>query len=244
MAHATLISYTGIGHTDKLYAARLLAYTKNTRMNMNPIGLEKFMEKTEEEIYSELAYMSTSIASSWEFADVTFLIQDISRNTAQQMTRSRNAVFAMQSQRVTDLSDVKFDLSGREFNDAMNDAIERYSKLVESGIPLEEARDVLPGGVHCNLVAKYNFRSFVDLVKSRESLRVQKQYRQIISDMKAEVIFTWPWSKPFFESKHDRAISMIEEVAVELSENLNERGAMYKGLSGKLAKAADLLKKE
>jgi hypothetical protein len=37
---------------------------------------------------------------------------------------------------------------------------------------------------------------------------------------------------------------MIEAVAKELAALDGEKGAMYKGLSGKLAKAADLLKGE
>lgn len=242
MPTVRLISYTGHGHPDPLYAARLLAWTKNTRLQMTPDGLEAFMAKPEREILGEIAYMAVTIPSSWEFIDLTFSISNLSRATAQQMTRSRQASWAMQSQRVTDMSAVTWDVPSSvdpaAFNQIMQRHVSDYATAVANGMPLEDARDMLPMGVHCNLIGKFNFRAFVDLVRARESLRVQGPYREIVRQMKAEVLVVWPWASLFFEAKQAKAIGLIEEVAEELAES----GAMYKGPAGKLAKAADLLK--
>lgn len=260
MPQVKLISYTGHGHPDPLYAARLLAFTKATRLQMSPDGFEDFMQKPGEEILSEIDYMTTTIASSWEFADVTFSIQEVSRATAQQITRTRFTPidgdifgsYAMQSQRVTQMDGVSWDSHSGEisfhnikatFDDCMQGPIDNYSSFVEGGMSLEDARDLLPIGVHCNLIAKYNLRNWVEMCRVRNSLRVQGPFQQVVEKMKIEVLAVWPWVEKFLEPKDQKAITMVEEVAKELAAIQGEQGAMYKGLSGKLAKAADLIKK-
>jgi thymidylate synthase ThyX len=239
MPNVKLISYTGHGHPDRLYAAKLLAFTKSTRLNMDPEGFDAFMSKSELEIMKELEYMAGTIPSSWEFGDLTFLISQVSRATAQQITRTRTASFAMQSQRVTDMSKVTWDKRYPTFDARMEQAIESYSEQVATGLPLEDARDLLPVGVHCNLVAKYNFRTVVETCIARESIRVQGSYREVVQQMRAEVLRVWPWAATFFRPREERALEMLQEVAKQLS----EAGAVYKGPAGQIAKAIDLIKK-
>lgn len=249
MPEIKLISYTGHGNPDPLYAAKLLAFTKNTRLNMTPDAFDNFMKMEPEAIAIEMEYMATTIPSSWEFADLIFLMAKVSRATAQQITRTRTASFAMQSQRVTDMSAVSWDKKGEAhsdrlwFDDLMRQGVASYSHAVEGGMSLEDARDLLPIGAHCNLVAKYNLRGLVELCRARDSLRVQGPYRSAAEQMKEEVIRVWPWSVPFFVPPNQAAIRMIEEVATALAAESGEKGAMFKGLHGKLAKAADLIKK-
>ena len=247
MSNVDLIDFTGGGSRDPLYAARVLVFTKNTRLNMSPGAFREIMDDHDvwpaERIAEEIAYMATTIPSSWEFASMTFLISGVSRATAQQITRTRTAVFAMQSQRVTDMSDVTWDKRGGSFDYFMEGAIEQYGIKVEEGMPLEDARDLLPIGVHCNLAAKYNLRALVDLCRARESLRVQGAFRDVCRKMKEECLAVWPWAAPFFVAPNAQAVDMIEAVARELAEIEGTTGALYKGLAGRLAKAADLVKK-
>lgn len=235
-----LIHFTGRDTLDpEYYAARLLAYTKNTRLNMTPEGLSAFMQKPRAEIDRELEYMAATIPSSWEFVDLVFAINGVSRACAQQITRTRNASFAMQSQRVTDMSAADFhlpktvkDKSG--YAAAIDNSFIAYANAVERGESLEDARGLLPMNIHCNLIAKYNLRAWVELVRARTSLRVQGEYQEVIAQMKSEVLVTWPWVEKFLEPKAQKAIALIEEVASALSTEQRM----------KLAKAADLLKKE
>lgn len=252
MPKVTLIDYTGKGHPDRLYAARLLAYTKNTRLNMTPDGFDAFMNKPESEILPELNYMAGTIASSWEFCHLTFAIEKVSRATAQQITRTRTASYAMQSQRISNMSDVTWDskeattetkyekISKERFDNCMMDSISSYGAAIIHGMSLEDARDLLPIGVHCNLIASYNLRGLVDLCRARDSLRVQGAYRDVCAQMKAEVLNVWPWAETFFEPPNAKAIRMLEDLAEQLK---GETGAMYRGVSGTLAKCADLIKK-
>lgn len=240
MPSVSLIWYTGKGTTDEqYYAARMLAYTKNTRLQMTPDGFDKFMNMSIEELDKELLYMSNTIPSSWEFVDVIFAINDVSRACAQQITRTRNASFAMQSQRVTDMSNVTWHVPASidrpsTYSDAIRRSIAEYEEAVRNGVSLEDARGLLPINVHCNLIAKYNLRSVVDLLRARDSMRVQGEYQLIAQQMRAAIFDVWPWAKPFFEPKDSKAIKLIEEVAAELDN---------KEMKMQLAKAADLLKK-
>lgn len=255
MATVKIITFTGKGipspaypsdhmPQESEYAARLLAFTKNTRLNMTPEGFDAFLEKPWAEIEKELAYMATTIPSAWEFVDVVFSIENVSRACAQQITRTRNAVYQMQSQRVTDMSSVTVhtpesvkDKDAYEF--AVHEELVNYQQAIERGESLEDARGLLPMNVHCNLVAKYNLRALVELLRARNSLRVQGEYQDIAAQMKAQVLQIWPWAAPFFVPKQQQAIDLIESVASEIKQ--------IQGLAHSstiLAKAADLLKKD
>lgn len=238
MPKVDLIYYTGMESGDPYYAAKLLAFTKNTRLNMNPDGLQSFMEKPESEVDSEMDYMSKTIKSALEFVDLTFLIQGVSRATAQQITRTRNASYQMQSQRVSDMSEAGWDSKGESYDQAFCEAIANYSEKVEAGMPLEDARELLPIGIHCNLVAKYNLRSAVDLIRARESARVQGPYRDVARQMKEQILEAWPWAHFFFQDQNQLGYDMLNEVI----DDLKEQGAVYKGPAGKIAKAIDLIK--
>ncbi|NDG64821.1 MAG: FAD-dependent thymidylate synthase [Planctomycetes bacterium] len=236
----SLLWFTGKGTNDETYgAARLLAYTKNTRLQMTPDGYDRFENLPLADLERELQYMSNTIPSSWEFVDVIFSINNVSRACAQQITRTRTASFAMQSQRVTDMSQVTCHIPDsvkdkETYNDVLQAALTEYDFAVSTGESLEDARGLLPINVHCNLVAKYNLRSLVDLLRARDSMRVQGEYQMVARQMREAVFAVWPWVVPFFDPKDKKAIALIEEVAALMED---------KHLKMQLAKAADLLKK-
>jgi len=81
MPKVSLIWFTGKGTKDETYgAARLLAYTKNTRLQMTPDGYERFENMPVDELEKELLYMSNTIPSSWEFVDVIFAVHALSKS--------------------------------------------------------------------------------------------------------------------------------------------------------------------
>jgi thymidylate synthase (FAD) len=239
-----LIDYTGIGRRDQhWHAADMLIFTKSTRLNMNPNLFKEIQDKPVKWKMEELEKMAATIPSSWEFVDVTFLISDITRACAQQVTRTRTGSYAMQSQRVVDVSSagvmnpaLTYD-HHLAYEAAAAQSIERYKQLIEEGMQLQDARGLLPINIKCNLVAKYNLRAIVDLVRARESLRTQGEYVQIVGQMKNLIIGAWKWSKPFFESPHDKAIKMLETVVKRM--DMTTGG----GDAWEIAKAIDLIRK-
>ena len=221
----------------------VLMFTKSTRLEMNPDLLVAIAGKTDKEKADEIAYMAKTIRSSWEFIDIIFLVEGITRATAQQMTRTRNASFAMQSQRVADVSKMTISCpfeSGsedyRKFMHAARVARTTYVDLLEGGAPKQDARGILPINITTNLVAKYNLRNFVDLVVARESLRVTDEYVDVVRDMKALVLAEMPWAEPFFVSKYDMAVGMLEVLAKKAGITPGE------GDGWELAKVIDLLR--
>lgn len=240
----TLLEYTGKGRPDAdWHAADLLIFTKATRLNMTPGLFESIKAMSLDDKNRELQYMATTIRSSWEFVDLTFLITGVTRACAQQMTRSRQASYAMQSQRVTDLSDVEVtnpflhqSEEARIFAQAVADAAHAYKALMALGVAPQDARGLLPLNTQCNLVAKYNLRSLVDLITARKSMRTQGEYAGIVHAMERAVLRVWPWTAPFFVSRQQHAVTTLERVAAEIGV---ETG---KGPGWQIAKAVDLLR--
>ena len=244
----SLVDFTGCGRPDESeYAARLLAFTKNTRLQMTPNGFQDWLDKPWSEIEPELVYMTKTLPSSHEFVDATFTIQGVTRVFAQQLTRTRFTPidsdifgsYAMQAQRVVDVREAEVTtperLAGPDrdaYEAAAAQAVASYSDLVAAGVPLEDARGLLPMNIQCNLVAKYNLRSMAEMFRKRESLRVQDEFVNVVRAMRAEVERVWPWSAAFFVPKTHLAIDIIEGVAKTLNDEQRKE----------LGKAADLLK--
>lgn len=245
-ATVELIDWTGAGRPDeRWHAADILIFTKGTRLNMTADRMGEVAAMSEDAKRAELAYMAKTIPSSWEFVDLTFLISNVTRATAQQITRTRQASYAMQSQRVTDVGQAgvtnpfePFTPQHKAFGAAADYAMDAYSFMVdEVDADLQDARGILPLNVQCNLVAKYNLRAFVDLIRTRSSLRVQGEYSDIADQMKEVVLMAWPWSAPFFEHPLDNAIGILERVAEQIGVDVG------KGAAWEIAKAIDLIRK-
>jgi thymidylate synthase (FAD) len=216
----TIISATEF---DEQKAAALLIFTKQTRLVMSPSGLQDMLNKVRNDwdwALSELDYMSKTIRSSWEFLDITFMIENVSRAAAQQITRTRLASYAMQSMRVTDMSEVSFqkpdfgpNIDAEEYYDScLADSLNNYKGCLAERMSKEDARGVLPLATHCNLVAKYNLRTLVDLIHARTSPRVQGEYRDIAQQMRESLCGMYSWAHLFLRSQHDIAHAVLEEL--------------------------------
>src|SRR6478609_7610290 len=99
----TLIDYTGAGSNDPLYAAKLLVYTKSTRLEQGEDTRMKIFAMDEDELMGEIGYIANTIRSSWEFVDYTFQIRNVTRAFTHQFVRTRTASYAQQAQRVVDM---------------------------------------------------------------------------------------------------------------------------------------------
>lgn len=225
-------------------AATLLLFTKQTRLQMSTGLMKEIANWSEEKRAEELAYMARTIRSSWEFVHLTFLVEGLSRATAQQVTRTRTASYAMQSQRVTDVRAMgvvlpSFHNEGEAaiWDAAVDHSKTAYANLVDLGVAKEDARGVLPMNSECNLVVQYNLRSFVDVVAARRSLRAQGEYRTMVMDMAGAALDAWPWAEPFFEDPHATAIKMLEGAVKDIGLTTGT------GPGWEIAKAIDLLRK-
>jgi len=242
----TLLEFTGKGSANEQWrAADLLIFTKSTRLTMSPGLMEDIASWPEEKKMEELRKISRTIKSSWEFLETTFLIEGVTRAVAQQMTRTRQASYAMQSQRVTDAREIDVTNNIPEtssnwalYKNAADSAKACYSSLVDAGVPMEDARGILPMNTHCNLVAKYNLRTLTDLVKARKSMRAQGEYNNIVVEMESRIVEVWPWSSEFFVSDKQIAIDILEGIAKKIGVVTGS------GDGWEIAKAIDLIRKD
>lgn len=216
-----------------------LIFTKSTRLNMSPGLLDEIRNWPEERKRDELRYIANTIKSSWEFVNYTFLIEGVSRAFTHQFVRTRQASYAQQSMRVTDMSRYDFVMperilanrDARALVEALNEQIAAvYATLItKHNIPAEDARSVLPTNIATNIVARYNLRSFADLAASRLGGRTQDEYRHVMSMMVDAVLKVHPWARDFIFGDQDRNyFDEIEAFARRKFPDLKERGELLK----------------
>lgn len=127
-----------------------------------------------------------------EHAYFTFSIKGISRACTHQLVRHRIASYSQQSQRYVDLRDADFVIPEsirnngealEAFRAAMRGAAEAYSKLLELGIPPEDARFVLPNATATNIVVTMNARELLHFFGLRCCLKAQWEIRALANAM-------------------------------------------------------------
>ena len=237
-----LISWTG--YPDKQHGIDLMIFTKNTRLNMTPGGLEEISNWPMNKKLDELAYMAKTIPSSWEFFDFTWLITDVSRAFTHQFVRNRTGSYAQQSMRVVDMNGWDYhtpekieegsEKGLRIYRMAMNQIASAYDELKGLGVNLEDARGILPTNVLTNIVAKFNLRTMSDLCRSRLGMRTQEEHREVVRLMYDTIIKKWPPFQQFLDPRMKIAVSEIEDVARKIDKDLATR----------LMKVADIARKE
>jgi len=213
-----LVDYTGKGQ-GALYAAAMLVFTKSTRLEMSPGLFRQVMDKTPEELMAELEYMANTIPSSWEFIDYTFMITGVTRAFTHQLVRTRNGSYAQQTMRMSPMSDFSYStgpsiatVEQKAIYDGVMSSINAgYKALILCGVKPEDARGVLPTNIHTNICAKFNMRSFAELVSKRSSSRVQGEYREVVEKMVAAVLSVHPWCEIFLRDKRMRGAAELEK---------------------------------
>ena len=134
-----------------------------------------------------------------EFGEAVFYISGISRACANQLNRYRMSSQAQKSMRYTDSSKEEFvhPLSCLKQTDACLDivktCVEFYKKLVNAGVPKEDARYYLPMGMTTKMHLKCNFRELRHILSQRLDEHAQwevKEVAKLILDICKD---KWPW---------------------------------------------------
>ncbi len=130
-----------------------------------------------------------------EHIGFTFAIEGISRACSHQLVRHRIANFSQQSQRyVSAGKDFVMPDSIRSNENAIKifstfifEAGKVYNKLVELGIPKEDARFVLPNATQTKIVMTMNFRELYQVCQIRLCTRAQWEIRELFWRVKSEI---------------------------------------------------------
>ena len=248
MSRIDIIEYTG--RPDPWRAAEVMIWTKRTRTEMSPGGLEEIASWPEDEKRAELIYMANTVPSSWEFCEYTFMVSGVTRAFTHQLVRTRTASYAQQAMQVLDVSQgpgwtyhTGPTISGnpeREtiYHETMATIAAAYKKLVAMGALIEDARELLPTGINTNIAMKMNLRALCDLLRKRASPRNVSEWDGVLAQMRAGVLSVHPWASIFLNRSRDA-------VAADLYRELEDIGPLRDPRRVRMTKLVDqLLTKE
>jgi len=123
-----------------------------------------------------------------------FYVSGLSRVASHQLVRKRIASYSQQSQRYVDAKNFKAvipeTIDKSPFIDLYNEKLEEcsnlYQKMVDGGIPKEDARFILPGATTTQLIVSMNAHSLVDFFVQRLCVRSQWEIRRLAEIMLIE----------------------------------------------------------
>lgn len=165
------------------------------RLCYAPVGATELMETMpEERVRSVLAtVIKSGHLSTLEHASYTFAVDGVSRALTHQLVRHRIASFNQQSQRYVKFADgvpvvkpgtvTDNDEASRIFDETV-DAIEAaYARLLELGVPAEDARYLLPNAAESKIVITMNVRELLHFFSLRCCNRAQWEIREMAHRM-------------------------------------------------------------
>ena len=152
------------------------------------------LEKSSDKEFSTILkhVMNLGHTSVIEHTYFTFGISGVSRSLTHQLVRHRIASFAQQSQRYVNLKDPVFVTPPKiaknvqmkkAYEDTMQEIWTQYNKLLEMGIPAEDARYVLPNATCTNIIVTMNARSLLNFFELRCCLHAQWEIRILANKM-------------------------------------------------------------
>ena len=137
--------------------------------------------------------MESGHTSVLEHAVFTFEVEGLSRAALSQLTRHRLASFDVQSQRYVKLDtdrcklvipdSVRKSELADEAIQCMIDSMRMYQKLLDAGVPAEDARYVTPQAVPTKLIMTMNARELLHFFSLRTCNRAQWEIRQMADKM-------------------------------------------------------------
>lgn len=178
-------------------ALEILVYTKSGRLAAGTT-LDDVKKMSEEEKMEHLAYMMDTIKSSFEFVDYIFDVTNVSRAFTHQVVRTRTASFQQEAMRVVDARDYSFLQSTDHpaYEEAFLFSLEQYGKMIDEGVPVQDARGVLGTGIHTRIFVKANLRTLSNMAELRLCKRAEGEYQSVFKKMVAEVLKIHPWAEP------------------------------------------------
>ena len=135
--------------------------------------------------------LASGHTSVLEHAVFTFKVEGLSRAALAQLTRHRLASFDVQSQRYVKLDNpelvipetVRKSRYAAEVESTMRYVMNLYQRLVDEGVPCEDARYVTPQAVPTTLIMTMNARELLHFFSLRTCNRAQWEIRELADRM-------------------------------------------------------------
>ena len=154
--------------------------------------------------------LSSGHHSTIEHCQFVFSISGVSRACTHQLVRHRHMSFSQKSQRyVTEKGQFEYITPNTvkkagleaEYDEMMGKISEFYAKMIEEGIPAEDARFMLPNATTSSLVASLNLRELIHLANLRLCTNAQLEIRILVKKMCELVVEREPWLKEYLVPK-------------------------------------------
>ncbi len=182
----TLLSHTPEPEKTIAMAARLCYSPSDIlqlKKKLNNVSVEKLIRKI----------VRMGHHSVLEHVSFTFGIEGISRATSHQLVRHRLASYSQQSQRyvvfkdsinyITPQSIARNEESREIFKQITEECFDAYQKLLKLGIPVEDARYVLPNASETRIMVTMNARELLHFFRLRGCRRAQWEIRALAMEM-------------------------------------------------------------
>ena len=210
----SVIPFNEVEVVDKIYTACRTCYTQGTPQEQYKKTQEEFTGATGWDKKWKLInhVLSSGHTSTIEHIQFTFLISGVSRALSHQLVRHRIGVsFSQQSQRyckfdkgfefVTPFTIAKNTECAEKYLEVMNYLNNAYQMFIESGIPAEDARMVLPNACCTNLTVSINLRALIHLCQERMCTNAQYEIRTMVKQMAKLITDKIPELKPYLVPK-------------------------------------------
>ncbi|MEK7143015.1 MAG: FAD-dependent thymidylate synthase [Patescibacteria group bacterium] len=177
----TLLSYTK--DPEKIVAAAIRqCYSSDSALNIK----NKLTGKERARLIKMV--VGSGHTSTIEHVSFTFGVEEVSRVLTHELVRHRIASYSQQSQRY--ISGGKFGFvtpptihsktaAKKIFEETIEELGSKYEKLIEMGIPKEDARFVLPNATDVKIVVTMNARSLFNFLSRRMCNRAQWEIRRM-----------------------------------------------------------------
>ena len=192
MVRVRLISWSS-GQVEDPRRLVLLA-VKTSAGNLRKKGVTYYLKEYPKEGTGKWLEEATKFPSVLEHIVFTFLIEGISRVTSHQLVRHRIASYTQESQRYSVVSkeyivpkSVRLKGYENKFHSLIEESFKLYTEMVESGIPPEDARYILPQAVTTSMLMTVNLRELLHIVCLRLSNKAQWEIRELVNSMINEV---------------------------------------------------------
>ncbi|MDE3096306.1 MAG: FAD-dependent thymidylate synthase [Chloroflexota bacterium] len=194
-----------------LYVAYRTAYsalrpqTIVDRIEADKITREQMLEFVEKRL-------ETGHASPLEQVWFEFAVSGVSRAFSHQFVRHHIGIsFEQQSQRYVAFKKGEFPYTVPEtvkragMADKMEEAFGRlgelYQEMIDAGVPAEDARFLIPNAANTNFKVVVNFLELLHICDLRLCTRAQWEFRQVASQMRAEIHRRFPELAQYIQPK-------------------------------------------
>jgi thymidylate synthase (FAD) len=186
--HVKLIAWTGGDFKDLRRLIVLAVKTSAGKLGLK--NADYYLREYKEEGVEKHVMESHKYPSVLEHVVFTFLVEGISRVTSHQLVRHRIASYTQESQRYSAVERdyvipdtvIKAGFE-EEFRKLMDEAYRLYDKMVNAGVPYEDARYIIPQAVTTRLLMTVNLRELIHIACLRLSPHAQWELRELVKLM-------------------------------------------------------------